>query len=521
MNDILAQDPITLSVILTYIFWNIAVPVAIATGIAYLMRTKAKGPKPAGKDAFQLPTAEEGRALPVVFGKRRVMSPNAISPLLEYYARGHKKGAYYYYYITLHMGVCLAADGIKQFWMAVTCLWPTPGDPTDEADDGQTVMNFNAESIWGGGKREGGAHGPIYIQYGKDDQTLHSYLSAKAGADQPAYRGFLGIIFAFAYIGTWPGLKPPSALVKRTDIHNDNSEMWYIAKANIGDDDLNAIHLLYELLFDKRIGLGKDTALLGDSFATAADTCYSEGFGLSCVWDWAPDDIESMIRQIEQIIDGRLYRDPATGKFEIGLIRADYNPEELEEFDESDFWVESMPTSSVGTVPSKVIVHWHDKVNLQSRPAVDDDIALLERQGGNPVVVELDYSAFVCDGDLANTIAARVQGVFSAMPKRLTLRALRTMSHLHETDVIKISYPSLNIALMIVRIMAIDRGSLTDGGCVIEVIEDVFGQSYTVYGSPPASGTTPAEEQLEEVYSDFEDFSEIIFTTSGTENGPY
>ena len=496
------MDPITAWII------NLLITMAIATGIAYLSYRKPKGPKPAGKDAFKLPTAEEGRALPILSGKRRILSPNSISPLLEF--RVDKKGdtGAFYYYIGLHMAWCIAADDFKQFWMAETCLWPTLNDPTSEAEDHQTYASVDASYCWGGYEREGGVRGSMDIQYGGPLQALNAYLEEKLGSSQPAYRGFVGTIMRNFYIGVWAGIKPPSGLLKRTDIHNDNTEMWYLAKANVGDDDLNAIHFLYEQLFCKVGGLGKDISLLGDSFTAAADTCYTEGYGLSNVWDWSPDDIESMIHQVEEIIDGKIYIDPATGKFEIGLVRADYDPDDpsIESFGPADFWVENMPTSSAGTVPSKVIVKWHDKVNLQERPAFDDDIALLARQGGNPIVQEFDYSAFVCNGTLATKIACRMQSVFSAMPKRYTLHALRTMSHLHETSIFKMSYPVLNVTSMIVRVISIDRGSLTEGDCIIDVAEDVFGQAHTVYaspyGAPPASGATPAEEELTEVGED-------------------
>jgi len=107
------------------------------------------------------------------------------------------------------------------------------------------------------------------------------------------------------------------------------------------------------------------------------------------------------------------------------------------------------------------------------------------------------------------------------MPKCLTLRALRTMAHLHETSVVKISYPALNIASMIVRVVTIDRGALTDGGCVLEVVEDVFGQAYTTYGTPPAPGAAAAGESIQDRFLDDDGSSQIVFTTSSTENGPY
>lgn len=504
-----------------FLLINVILPAAIATGIALLMYKAPKRAKPAGKDAFQLPTAEEGRPLPLLSGKRRILSPNAISPLLELYAQhsgSSTRPNTYYYHVGLQLGLCLAnIDGVLQFWMAETCLWPTLNDPSVEAADGQTIANVQAVNCWGGYNREGGAKGHVQIQYGDVLQTLNDFLEYKLGSDQPAYRGITTLILGsmtsqtvhgLFYIGTMPVIKPISVLAKRTDKHIDGSEMWYLDKANVGDDDLNAIHFLYERLFCKVGGLGKDISLLGDSWTAAADTCYTEGYGLSNVWDWSPDDIESMIHQVEEIIDGKIYIDPATGKFEIGLVRADYDPDDpsIESFGPADFWVENMPTSSPGTVPSKIIVKWHDKVNLQERPAFDDDIALLARQGGNPIVYEVDYSAFVCNGPLATKIACRSQHIFSAMPKRYTLHALRTMSHLHETSIFKMLYPALNVTSMIVRVISIDRGSLTEGDCIIDVAEDVFGQAHTVYaspyGAPPSSGATPAEEELEEIGQD-------------------
>jgi len=511
--------------------WQMFVAMAVSTGVSLLLARKQKGAKPAGKEDFDLPTAEEGRPYPVLFGCRRIRSPNAVSPLIQLYVKAKKKRSgigskttvAHYYSVGLHLGICQAnIDGIRQIWVADTCVWPVLNDPASQAADGQTLATIAAGECFGGYKREGGVSGPVHIQYGRSDQTLDSYLSAQLGADQPAYRGFTGVILALVYIGTLPQIKPWSFLGKRTDTLTDGSAMWYISKAAVGSEgDLNAIHILYELLTSRIVGLGKDTSLIGASFTAAADTCYEEGFGLSAVWDSASDEVEGLVQQIEAILDGKVYVDPATGKFEIGLVRADYDPEELEAFDESDFWVEQMPTSSPGKVPSKTIVHWHDRVACQSRPAVDDDIALLTRQGGRPVVQEFDYAAFVCSGELAGQIAAREQQQVSAMPKRLTLRALRTMAHLHETSVVKISYPALNIAGMIVRVVTIDRGSLADGGCVLEVVEDVFGQAYTTYGTPPAPGAAAAGESIQDRFLDDDGSSQLVFTTSSAENGPY
>jgi hypothetical protein len=112
--------------------------------------------------------------------------------------------------------------------------------------------------------------------------------------------------------------------------------------------------------------------------------------------------------------------------------------------------------------------------------------------------MKLDYSDFVCSGSLATTIANREQQQLTAMPKRYTLHAMRTMAHLHETSVIEISYPDLNITSMIVRVVTIDRGSLTEGEIILETVEDVFGTVYTVFATPPAAGESTASETITE-----------------------
>ena len=54
---------------------------AISMAIAYLMAPKPKlpkPPKPTGLEEFDIPTAEEGRPVQVLFGKRRIKGPNVV-----------------------------------------------------------------------------------------------------------------------------------------------------------------------------------------------------------------------------------------------------------------------------------------------------------------------------------------------------------------------------------------------------------------------------------------------------------
>ena len=495
--------------IISYLFLYVVLPAAAAYGLSLLFPIKQEKPEP-GKQSITLPTATEGRPFPVLFGCRMIRGVNAISPMLyrHTYYNSTKDTAANLYYCSFVLGVCLCLDGIKQIWWGGRCAKPYK-DPDTFLADGETLIQMPAAFLWGdwayGGP--GGVDGTVDVCYGEDDQTLNAYIASKLGSDQPYNRGFVSMVFrgptifynhqtssGGCYIGTSPILRAIAILGKRTDQFCDHTDMWYSSKAAIGTyNDMNPAHIIYELMTSSLIGSGIDVLLIGDTFTTSADTLYTEGYGLSCVWDYAPDDIDSMVQTIEQIVDGKVYYDYDTGKFEFGLNRDDYTPANLETFDESDFWMESAGYLSPGRLPSKVIVKWEHRQYEGERLAYDDDIALLAKQGGSVNVQEYDYSGFVVDGDLANTIAARQQYVFSSLPKKFTLRCLRTMAHLHETDVFKISYPALNIGSMIVRLVSIDRGSLTNGEVIIECIEDVFGMSYTIYGTPPEPAIEPAD----------------------------
>ena len=490
-------------------FWAVAIAVvkmvavtALSMGLSYLLARRNKsGMKPAGIEEFKYPTAQEGRPLLVVWGKRRVLSVNAITKpfgLSMKSKKRHGQTVAYYYYLWLHCQICTAADGVKQLWAGGKCLWPTANDTVTESADGETDILVNAFTIFGGYKREGGVLGVITVQYGGPGQSLDAQMAAKLGSELPAYRGFVGMIWKSLFVGTSPYLKPMSALMKRTDIMSDpaRTEMWYIAKANIGDDHMNAVHVIYELLTSESIGAHKPAALIGASFTAAADTCYSEGFGLDIVWDSANDDVQAMIDGICEVIDGYLYQDRTTGLYEIALMRDDYNPAALEEFNESHFWIESYEVPSPGKVVSKTVVYFHDRGSTKTRTAYDDDIALIEVQGSNPVTQELHWEGFVADESLANYLAAREQRAASAMLKSYVLNCDRRMAHLQPGDVFKISYPALEIEAMIVRLIKPEYGSLKDGAVRLYVVEDIYGTAYTAYGTPPAealgeTGTTP------------------------------
>jgi hypothetical protein len=59
--------------------WNFIVQLAIALVVSYYMRPDPPpAPNPATLEEFDVPTAEEGRPIPVVFGRVHIRSPNVV-----------------------------------------------------------------------------------------------------------------------------------------------------------------------------------------------------------------------------------------------------------------------------------------------------------------------------------------------------------------------------------------------------------------------------------------------------------
>lgn len=60
------------------VWWYMAVAIVAAFAVSYFMQPKQKGAKSALLSEFDLPTAEVGREIPVLFGTRDIKSPNVV-----------------------------------------------------------------------------------------------------------------------------------------------------------------------------------------------------------------------------------------------------------------------------------------------------------------------------------------------------------------------------------------------------------------------------------------------------------
>ena len=312
---------------------------------------------------------------------------------------------------------------------------------------------------------------------------------ARPALEISANRGVLSLWFDDVYWGISPVLGDVSVVLKATQQLTDCTEQWYVAKADI-NGGLNPAHILRQCLSDSTWGEGHAAGDFGTSWATVADTLYTEDFGLSFHYAPEPGNLQEFVELIEQHIDGYLWRDRTTGKIEIGLARADYAIGDLEVFDEGDFEIIDCPTPAWGNVTGRVVLRYGNRYWPDSPKTVTyDDVAVQAKQLGRVVEQFVDRPG-IFDDALAATVVNRLGRQLCRLTTPITLRAKRTMGGLHRGSVVKITYddPDLTITSMVIRVTSINYGKLGADYVEIEAVEDVWSTAYSIYGTPPANG---------------------------------
>lgn len=348
-----------------------------------------------------------------------------------------------------------------------------------------TQININQPELFGGDKKEGGIVGLVDIEFGGLAQTVNSYLaSVLTGFPLPAFRGLLGLVLRRPQLSAMnPYIKPWSIYASRIN------GGFYPAKAAIGDN-MNPAHIIYELLTLPEFSIQMAPSDIDvASFTAAADTLYAEGFGLSFFWeDERPT--EEFIDYIRQHIDASLYPNPATGQLTLKLARDDFVLGSLPILDESivlrvDRFSQPLP----GELTSTVQVKFKDQVTGADGSVMEHDIAIMEMQGGASVPVVRDYQG-IPDATQASKVALRELRQLATPLARGELLCNRDAWTMSIGTPFRFQYPKLGIEDMVMRVVEVDFGTLTDNKITLSVVQDVFRVADTVIGTPPASGWT-------------------------------
>ena len=261
--------------------------------------------------------------------------------------------------------------------------------------------------------------------------------------------------------------------------------------------DMNPAHIIRECLTNRDWGLGYSTVEIGASFTAAADTLYTEGFGLSLIWQ-QDSSIEEFIGSVLDHIDATLFIDRRTGLWELRLIRADYTAATLPLFDETNVvdWGRlgrRAPSDLVNSVTVRFTDAWTDDTGAVSVT----DTARVQSMG-EVIATTLDYPGIRYQG-LAIRVAERDLRALSVPLLTGEIVVNREGADLGPGDVIRLRSPRLGLDDVVMRISEIGQGDGRDNGIRLKLAEDVFALGATAIAGgrmPTGSGVAAPPRAL-------------------------
>lgn len=391
------------------------------------------------------------------------------------------------YYAGMHMVLCHGADTIKRIIVGERDAWTG-------AVSANAQISINQPELFGGKKREGGVVGAVDLEFGGATQGRNSYLQSKLGATISAHRGVVGVVLRKVMLSqNNPYIKPWSFEIKRMPAAG-----WYAAKQQIGDD-ANPAHIIYELLTNADYGLGYASADIDEaSFTAAADTLYSEGFGLSLVWDHTAS-VSEFIALVLLHVDGTVFVNPQSGLFELKLLRADYDAMTLLGIDDTMIIsVEDFKRRAPGEMFNTLNLNWVDR-NNKPQTATVHDIAGISAVG-QQVAISIDMPGIV-DDVIANRVATRELLKISRPTARATIICTRAASSVSIGAVVKLTIDEYNVYQMPFRVSNVSYGTLPSGEIRLDLIEDVYAVPTWTYSNYQGSlWTTPYTEPADAPY---------------------
>lgn len=146
----------------------------------------------------------------------------------------------YRYNMGLHMGLCHEPDAMLEIRAGDRTAWQ--GFVTETG-----TIGINAPNLFGGDEREGGIQGTCDVMMGRPDQEPNAYLASMQGTPQPAYRGFLGLVYRGLIASNNPYIKAWSVKVRSILRGWHEDAPWYPERAMVGHGGVASAAIYFAL----------------------------------------------------------------------------------------------------------------------------------------------------------------------------------------------------------------------------------------------------------------------------------
>jgi hypothetical protein len=480
--------------------WNLIIGWIISAILTIALAPRPKFAKPRPFTSFEAPTVSTSRAIPVVFGRVRLLDANVAwwgdvrrRAITETVSTGlfskEKVTKGWKYDVGMHLVLCRGpVDRVERIEAGDREAWA--GSVTTN-----TRVFIDQGRLFGGENREGGIKGDVDFEFGASDQAVNDYLQARMvceGCYCPAFRGVVALVLRQVYLSANSAHLKPWVV----DVVRCPGRDWYPETAEIGEGYANPVHCLRELILDGDWGMGRDPAEIDDDrFRAAALACFEEGFGVG--WQWGePSPVEEVVQAILDTLAATLYRDPASGLFVVELVRGGYDPSALPLYDPSRIVAcDSYSRRTLSEAVTEVQVTYADWGSAKEDVVTAQDLALVAAVGAN--VVDSRNYPMIRDAELAGRLAARELRSAGALTARARLRLDRSGAALRPGALFRWSWPEYGVQEMVLRAVAVDYGALESGEVVVEAVQDIYSLPGASYGDDsPGEWEQPIGEPL-------------------------
>lgn len=461
--------------------------------------------KPSDLNDFKFPTASD-RAIPVFWGQIRHKGLNTLwygdfeaVPIKKKVKTGlfsstkQTIGHKYHAGMQLALGYC-SDDGapyfygkakLNEIWFGDELAW------SGEVSGGDRFYIYKPDLFGGddlGGN--GGVSGWVTFYDGSrgdviGGQNADSYLAEKIGPDKISrYSGLCYLVFEFFNLGNSTSIKAISAVTtsypKPRYVHM-NSDYENV------ENDANPSFMAIEILTNRAWGLNLPVSQINTlSFGEAAKTLHDEGLGVSMLID-SQRSWQDVLKEIERHTQGMIRENQKTGQIEFKLIRNDYDVDELFAIDSSVYEsVSSLDRGSIATKQTQYVVKYIDRNSgYEERTVAAQNLGLFnEKQDFSTVTGQ--YSGFTRT-ELAQRAAEREVINLSVDLARVNLTCNRKAYDLNVGDAVLLEMPEYNFEPTIMRVTDVDLGTLKKGKIKLNLIQDAFGYTGSIYNGDQKS----------------------------------
>lgn len=476
---------------MTFVIYLVIMLVMLA--ISEYTRPVPEDARPAGLGDFQFNTASEDRHIPVIWGKPINPGMNVLwhgdlttVPIVKEINGLFHDDEYtvgYMYFMGMHLGFSVGDSNTK-----LLKIWV--GDQ-EFADFGAGISGgrqyVGNAGFLGGEDRNGGMMGNIQFFPGYAGQGRSGYLVGVLGNMVPEFNKVSSIVWEGGYVGN-------SIYLGQWEVQLQRLPRLLGTNQHDIDGEANPAEMLYELIVNNEWGMSVSPSLVEvSSFTSAAAQLKTEGMGMSLIWDQGKT-IETIIKEILKHIDGVLFLNALTGKFQLTLMREVTNPQSLPVLNNTNSKMTSYSRPGIDELVNEVKIIYTDLVNRKDKMVHAQDLGQYMAFDKQIVSIEVQYKGFT-KKDLALRCAERDLRRSSYPLAMVRLENVhRSFSSLVPGSKFIFQDEELGIEQIIMVVMDIDYGSQTQGKIQLEAIQDVFALgATTIYTTPDDSQFTPVD----------------------------